>query len=472
MVDLDATLDLEDPEADEFLRGIQGNIIKGHGRDHTRHLLLTMIGEPQAVGRWIAWFATEHVTSAHAARRSTMAWHTQGGPGERFAMFLLAPDGYRHLGAQLPLPGPVPGGSREAQERYFPEGMKEKIGQDPEPSAWEAAYQQQLHAMVLLAHDDEDELKRFVAEIDPSMDGIFEVLATERGVALKQQFPRRDGTGSVTKTIEHFGFQDGVSQPLLIKQDLEEEISKRGSEFWDPGAPLSLALVPEPGSVDRFGSFMVFRKLEQDVKAFWDALTRLSQQSGIPLEEAGAMAVGRFRDGEPAIDNVQVVDRKADRNDFNYPALDRNGAECPFHAHIRKTNPRGDLPSPLEFERSRRIVRRGITYGRRANLGGGTSELPSEGVGLLFMCFQANLDQFVIQQEGSDADDFARPGTGVDAVIGQHNRPDPPGDPGPIEQTWPSTGAFKFKMVNFVRMRGGEYFFAPSMRFLQRLGQS
>ncbi len=30
----------------------------------------------------------------------------------------------------------------------------------------------------------------------------------------------------------------------------------------------------------------------------------------------------------------------------------------------------------------------------------------STGVGLLFQCFQANLDQFTIQQEGSDDNDF------------------------------------------------------------------
>jgi hypothetical protein len=40
-----------------------------------------------------------------------------------------------------------------------------------------------------------------------------------------------------------------------------------------------------------------------------------------------------------------------------------------------------------------------------------------------------------------------------------------------IDQTWPSTGTVKFKMVNFVRMPGGEYFFAPSMRFLKGLAQ-
>lgn len=45
---LDTLLDLRDPEADKFLEDIQGNIIKGHGRDFTRHLLLKMTGDPAA----------------------------------------------------------------------------------------------------------------------------------------------------------------------------------------------------------------------------------------------------------------------------------------------------------------------------------------------------------------------------------------------------------------------------------------
>lgn len=42
-----------------------------------------------------------------------------------------------------------------------------------------------------------------------------------------------------------------------------------------------------------------------------------------------------------------------------------------------------------------RIARRGITYDERHNR---EDSSPEEGVGLLFMCFQANLEQFVIQQ--------------------------------------------------------------------------
>jgi hypothetical protein len=56
-------------------------------------------------------------------------------------------------------------------------------------------------------------------------------------------------------------------------------------------------------------------------------------------------------------------------------------------------------------------------------------------------------------------------------VIGQsHGENDAPD--APIEQTWPtSIGPIEFKTVNFVRMRGGEYIFAPSMRFLTGLAQ-
>jgi Dyp-type peroxidase family len=352
------------------------------------------------------------------------------------------------------------------------------IRRDPSVEQWEPPYQQQIDAMFLLADDDPNRLEGSITEAVNSITGTFEVRTIERGRAIKQEFPR----GRLV--IEHFGFQDGVSQPVMIQQDLDRELRQRGSTYWNPIAPLSLALArEESGPARGLGSFMVFRKLEQDVKAFWEALTKLSDQTNIALEEAGAMAVGRFRNGAPAFPIAKVAP-KVDPNDFQY-GLDPRGEKCPFHAHIRKTNPRGDLPYAMaarprprtvttEFERARRIVRRGITYGKRPDLEpGSTLDKPSQGVGLLFMCFQANLDQFVIQQDGSDDNGFVRDGTGFDAVIGQFHGPD--NDPAaPIKQAWPSTTTSdnnKFKMVNFVRMRGGEYFFASSMSFLNGLAQ-
>ena len=91
MIDLQQPLDLDDPEAGAFLDGIQGNILRRHGRDFARTLLLRMSGDAGAARRWIATFAAERVTSAGAAVRQAQAWREAGGPGEPFAMFALAP---------------------------------------------------------------------------------------------------------------------------------------------------------------------------------------------------------------------------------------------------------------------------------------------------------------------------------------------------------------------------------------------
>jgi deferrochelatase/peroxidase EfeB len=312
--------------------------------------------------------------------------------------------------------------------------------------------------MVLLADDDRARLDDRAAACRAHFGAIAEVLAEERGDRLTFPFERG------TKDIEHFGFQDGVSQPLVIRQDIEAEVAARGDQHWDPSAPLRLLLVPEPGGEGRFGSFMVFRKLEQNVRGFRAAMEELGGLIGGDTERAGAMAVGRFRDGTPIVP-TEVIEAGADPNDFHYDQ-DPEGGHCPFHAHIRKTNPRGDVPriigAPAEFERAMRIARRGVTYGQRPDLEPGSYlPFPEAGVGLLFMSFQASLEGFAIQQEGSDSNDFVQGGVGVDAVIGQNTAP--------VPQTWPSTGGPSFTMANFVRMLGGEYFYAPSMAFLRSI---
>jgi hypothetical protein len=73
----------------------------------TAHILLTMTGDPAPVQCWVTDFAAQEVTTAYRARQATVAWKAEGGPGEPFAMFLLAPDGYHYLGftdEQLPRP--------------------------------------------------------------------------------------------------------------------------------------------------------------------------------------------------------------------------------------------------------------------------------------------------------------------------------------------------------------------------------
>ena len=454
MIPLDQPLDLRSPEARQFLAGVQGNILKSHGRNHAVHLFLRFGPQVADARRWIKSFAESTVTSAAQQQAQSAAWRSKGGPGELFSSFLLSFAGYAALGVP---PASIP---QEPGRTYFQRGMKnqaaaERTFNDPPKDQWEAPYQGELHALIILAHDDVSELNRNAAAIQSSVAPFANELFCEPGDRLEYDFPR----GRLT--IEHFGFEDGISNPILTLQDAETERAQRGYDKWDPAGPLSLVLSAEPAHADRFGSFLVFRKLEQKVRDFHAALQGVAKTRGdSDAELAGAMAVGRFRDGSPVVPTSAPVPG-AELNNFNYEEGDPTGGVCPFHAHIRKTNPRGDTPLGAG-ERAFRIARRGITYGSRPDLAPNSKlPTPNSGVGLLFMSYQAKLDQFAIQQEGSDSNDFVNPGVGVDAVIGQNSAP--------IPQEWPAGSGYEFTMANFVKLLGGEYFFAPSLAFLKEL---
>jgi hypothetical protein len=119
-------------------------------------------------------------------------------------------------------------------------------------------------------------------------------------------------------------------------------------------------------------------------------------------------------------------------NDDNHDD-DPTGLRCPSASHARRTDPRDDtyrrFGSPVTIERSRRIMRSGISCGS-------TDLDPTEGwteTGLLFLCFQANIeDQFIfIQHTWSNNQDFLE-GVGTDPIVGQVL----PGE-NPVAQVWP-----------------------------------
>src|SRR5205085_9834697 len=121
------------------------------------------------------------------------------------------------------------------------------------------------------------------------------IVHVQHGCALKNA--RGDG-------IENFGYVDGRSQPLMLEEDIDDEIAKTGSAQWNPAFPLSLALVQDPGTTEptAFGSYFVFRKLEQNVQEFKSREQQVADALGLTGEDrelAGAMIVGRFEDGTP-----------------------------------------------------------------------------------------------------------------------------------------------------------------------------
>lgn len=467
-VDLGETdIDPSRPEYRRMLENLQSNILKPHGRKESDHLFLRFVAEPGAVRIWVRRFAREEVTSARKQLVETEGRRRRGTPGGLVAGVSLAAKGYEALGL-----GPADFG---APGRAFRDGMKARAfsllarNRNPPPSEWEAPYRGDVHALVSLADDSADALEAKTQEVSRDLEGIATILAIERGTVL------RNAKG---EPIEHFGYIDARTQPLFLRPDLDAE-REAGIDVWDPSAPLGLVLVADPftDEEDSFGSYLVFRKLRQDVEGFNAGVQALASRLPSDADLAGALVVGRFKDGTPV--TRQPRDGLGAVNNFEYLAEDRVGNRCPFHAHIRKANQRGANPFlSTEEERIRRIVRRGVPYGVRLGPPEGPSPPSPDAAekGLLFMCFQSDIGrQFeFIQRSWADNPNFPEllliPGlnTGDDALIGQHPR---------AVQKWPREwgrggrilGRERFNFGGYVRLRGGEYLFTPSLSFLKTL---
>jgi deferrochelatase/peroxidase EfeB len=462
-VNLAAPLTWKTANTDEsaMLADLQANILKGHGRNHTANLFLRFTGPVAGVKSFIHRLGHD-VTSARQQLEDTEKFKLSGIPGPMTVCFYLTFKGYTVLAVPAP---------------KVPADLKWKAGMaasgpalvDPAPSTWDLFTPGDVHAMLLLADISAENVANEVARLagngTPTDPGILarhgiSIVGDIRGIA------RRNAKGD---GIENFGYVDGRSQPLLLVEDVDAEPGPGTS--WNPTFPLSQVLIPDPGnaSPNAFGSYFVFRKLEQNTKMFGIQEDKLSTQLGLMTltggsapERGGALAVGRFRDGTP------VVLTGADgvgphNNDFNYASDPSPGVHCPVRGHIRKTNPRDGS------ERPRIMARRGITYGDR-KIDPDTKEFldanaVTGGVGLLFAAFMrdiASMFEFT-QQTWANNINFPAPNAGLDPVIGQGTNP-----AGAIgwKDGWGTGAVTNFDFHGAVTLKGGEYFYAPPRSFL------
>ena len=464
---------------DPALDDMQGNILKGHGRQFTFNLFLSFKADQQkAVQTWIANFSNVFVTSARKQLDETALFQQQHIPGSIFTSFYLSAAGYTYLGvpkAKVPTNGP------------FAKGMQASGAalHDPAPATWSPGLNGasgEIHVMVLIADADVHLARGLARAVKLSLAGKGTVVATERGVVLRNA--KGDG-------IEHNNYVDGISQPVFFADEVPAH-----HDQWDPSAPPSLALVTDPGGKDgnSLGSYFVFRKLEQNVRGFKANEKKVAIGAfGLPAnpdtwtpaqqtqaEVAGAMLVGRFEGGTPVL--LSKTDTNPgpghQENNFNYAAA---GSElkCPFQSHIRKAGPRTDASGPV-FNKTKRLVRRGIPFedkprvrDAQGNLSDEPADQPTGGVGLLFMCYVADIQgQFeFVQSSWENSASFSHPGTGKDPIIGQ-----PAAGPAGTLYQWPTSWGSATKKPaafgDFVTMRGGEYFFAPSLSMLKSLRPS
>ncbi|MBK1786917.1 Dyp-type peroxidase [Prauserella cavernicola] len=447
-----------------LLDELQPNIVKAHVRDHLS-VLFVRFGDA-AEGRGFLRALAGSMKSAKSHLEEIEAFKAAGTGGTPYLGVGLSNTGYEALGITT-----VPA------DTSFRQGMRDPVTKDrlgdPPRSSWDVPYREGIDAVVLVGAATDAALSRTRNAVLDLVTDTITVLGEETGLS------RVNASG---EGIEHFGYVDGRSQPLFLTEDIEaEKLTTDGTTAWDPSAPLGQVLVADPAAPDpsvHFGSYFVFRKLEQNVRRFKQAESDLADALGLTgrdRDRAGAMLVGRFEDGTPLTSNSAHGCHSPVANDFGYGS-DELGRKCPFHAHIRKTNPRGSggFEDPAR-EHGHLMARRGQTYGERADDPNGDLPIaarPVGGVGLLFMAFNSDLgDQFEFtQQVWANNTDFPRvpAGTkspGLDLVIGQGPRPETTYAPG-----WGRNGTTPADPApQAVTMRGGEYFFMPSLAFLRNL---
>ncbi len=342
--------------------------------------------------------------------------------------------------------------------------------------------------------------------------------------------------GLMPSAKEHFGFADGISDPVFYRQfTLETEerrVVGRGKlmpdQEWAPLATGEFVLghadesqeIPPagpPAEFTRNGTFMVYRKLHENVKSFHDYIAQKAQLFArvmdVSVDEAKetlrAKMVGRWSNGVPLIKaptyadlqkfndawkdipviRLKKVEGKAISEaeqkrlneykniliDFTY-ANDIDGTRCPVSAHIRRANTRDMLDprigsqdksevSGSALNKRRRILRRGLPYGTYDPKTGS-----DEGEhGIIFMAVCASLFrqfEFVQQQWINYGLDF-NVGNDTCPIIGKHGT-----DAKFVIASEPALGKPPFvceRLPQFVTTRGGEYFFIPSVSALRMI---
>lgn len=499
---------------------IQGNVLPGFG---TAYLVLLYLKFDDAEGgassarRWLNRFAPRitslgQMNAVREVRRS-VARATGARP--------KLPDVLINVALGFTALSPLGLETDRITDGPFIDGMARTNLQDPQdangaPLNWivGATPETTPDALIILGSDEQ-------AEVEAEAARLLDTIAPGLGSGFRS-IGREDGS-RLTGDAEHFGFRDGISQPgvrgrlserpdhVLTRRYLSPS-DFRSRTFSRPGQPLiwpgqfifgypaQLENRDEAGPIAvpphtwmEFGSFLVFRRLRQDVAA----LRRFAKAQGeaisqafgreVTSEQVLAWLVGRWPDGTPLTRSPDAPDPATAADDmlnnfFGYAvdepdaiiidgatrivpgvAHDSEGVRCPHFAHVRKVNLRDkptDQGSSLRF----RILRRGITYGPPFVEG------EADGVdrGLLFLSYQRTLDpQFLTLSatwmNGPDAPE----GNGHDLLVGQDRQ-------GRFaERSDNATGAtFTFKSPAgeaWIIPTGGGFFFSPRISVLAQL---
>ena len=292
----------------------------------------------------------------------------------------------------------------------------------------------------------------------------------------------------------HFGFVDGLSQPVIRPAGPTPAPPGKTTDELPTGDlllghPNSLGDEPLRGRLWDNGSFLVVRRLRQDVQA-WEAAVQaataaLRPSLNLTPDQLAGLLMGRARDGRNLIDGTTG-------NTFDYGS-DPAGVKCPWQSHVRRANPRtlaATAPAkPLASDQhgppappsppppappTPRLLRRGMSFGPTS-----TYEGPADAErGLMFMAYNASIaEQFERIQgwlAGGNSSQAQFPSKFADPFLGVRH----PGDEAQFRFRWPvappPADQFTEHEVSlgtkpFTVLEWGLYLFVPSVAALGEL---
>jgi Dyp-type peroxidase family len=508
---------------------IQGAVLPGFNTRRQRLLGLRFANADRA-RTWLAGVVDDVSTLAEVMevrnrRRASLSAGAARPPTPTWTSIAFSADGLRLLTDDVD----------QVRETAFKVGMAEAGGLgDPPPSQpghrseWVVGGSRETtpHALVTLAADGDDQVAAAVTALVEELE-LGELIFDQDGAVLEGG-------------KEHFNFADGVSQPgvrgRLSERDLHyltrryvDPADARALTHSRPGQPLVwpgqfvFGYVGQradeairagrvvDGGPDWMtdGSFLVFRRLRQDVPTFRSEMERMAAGAGLSPEELAAKLVGRWPGGTALTRNPDGddPDSMGDRLAVNFFGYDRDspdisvsadpsagledvslvahdetrtvqgtgedeaGLRCPRFAHIRKVNPRdigptdkGGPPDTL----TRAILRRGITWGSPYPDDPAEQAADDGDRGLLFLSYQTGIkEQFqVLNNDWMNRDAAPEGNAGHDLLVGQRYV----GGRGARHATLRGDGT-EVQLAtdrHWVIPTGGGYFFTPSISTLRQ----
>jgi Dyp-type peroxidase family len=443
---------VEPPQVTIELDDVQATVLRQRPAPYFGTHVLLHVDDPRA-GRALLRRLTPFVDSAAEWWKTSNAW----------LAVAISYTGLETLGLPKESLRSFPEAFRVGMAARAPELRDEGIN---DPKTWEFPFGTgQVHVGLSAFSDSVEKWHDVVAVAREQYDEI-------AGVTILQT----QDFGQQPDDLNPLGYRDGIDQPPIEGSGVEPLPGQgrpiKAGEFvlgypGEAGVPLP---APSPDVLGRNGTYIGLRKYQTRVGAF-NRFLRANGKTEEDRERLAAKLIGRWRSGAPLTVAPEVDDPALGKdplrnNDFDY-TNDPHGRQVPLGSHIRRMNPRDTDLARLTDVNLHRVIRRGTTYGPPYDpnaVSDEDDEVP-RGAYFLFISAKAMATIEFLQQEWVNDGNFMRLGDEHDPIIGLQQED--------ATFTIPREPVRRrvHGIETFNVLRGGEYFFMPSLSALRWLGE-